>query len=228
MTDFAVGDIHGRSPAFEDVLKKSNFDKESDHLIVLGDIVDGYCNTKKCFEIIKTIKNKTIVRGNHDQWFLEWIETGCELPAWVHQGGYATLESYGFDRRNVPISHIDMLKNSFVYYIDDRNNIFCHGGFDPNIRIEFQEHEVIMWDRSLCHNAHEKWLKHECNNKFLLPHIQEYNHVFLGHTSTGFYDKRYIPLTFGNITMLDTGGGDRGKLTIMNVDTFEYWQSSMK
>jgi len=28
--------------------------------------------------------------------------------------------------------------------------------------------------------------------------------------------------------MLDTGGGDIGKLTIMNVDTLEWWQSNKK
>jgi serine/threonine protein phosphatase 1 len=228
MTNFAVGDIHGRSPAFEDVLKKSNFDKESDYLIVLGDIVDGYRNTKQCFEILEMIKNKIITRGNHDQWFLNWIKTGFELPAWIHQGGYATLESYEFDRRNVPTSHINMIENSLIYYIDYKNNIYCHGGFDPHVRIEFQEDEFIMWDRSLCNRAYEKWLKHEVDERFSLLSIPEYNHVFLGHTSTGFYDKRYIPLTFGNITMLDTGGGDRGKLSMMNVDTFEYYQSDKK
>ena len=34
-----------------------------------------------------------------------------------------------------------------------------------------------------------------------------------------------IPIRFNNVYCLDTGGGWDGKLTIMDIDTEEYWQS---
>ena len=216
-----VGDIHGRAPALTDVLVKSNFDKDRDTLIVLGDIVDGYPFTKECFDILLTIKNKIITIGNHDLWSLNWFLTGQELPVWVHQGGYATMRSYDFDHRNVPAEHINLIKNALTYYMDPQNNIYCHGGFNPKVDIDNQTREFITWDRTLCKYAHDRWIQK--NPVTITP----YNHVFLGHTSTMFFHSKK-PLIMGNVIMLDTGGGDVGRLTIMNVETLEFWQSEKK
>jgi serine/threonine protein phosphatase 1 len=219
---FALGDPHGRAPALIDVLEKSNFNKDKDTLIVLGDIVDGYPWTRECFDILLTIKNKIIVAGNHDTpWALNWFINGIELPVWVHQGGYATMRSYDFNYHNVPQEHIDLIKNAHPYYIDTQNNIYVHGGFNPKIPITNQTQEFITWDRTLCKYAHDRWIQK--NPVTITP----YNHVFLGHTSTMFFHSTR-PLIMGNVIMLDTGGGDIGKLTIMNVETLEYWQSDRK
>lgn len=213
MSAYVVGDIHGRLEALEEVLEKSNFDRENDTLISLGDVCDGGKDTKKCFNILGTIKNKIITIGNHDRWYLNWIDTGKELPVWVMQGGYATMRSYGFNPNNVPDEHIRMLRDSIPYYIDSDNNIFVHGGFNPRVAIEKQTTEFITWDRTLVKYANEK--------KSI---IKPYNRIFVGHTTTQFY-KSEVPLFLGNVIMMDTSAGHKGKLTIMNVDTLEYWQS---
>ena len=215
MKTYAIADIHGRAPALSDVLIESNFNKSKDTLICLGDIVDGYPWTKDCFDILLGIKNLIFILGNHEVWALNWFLTGEELPIWVHQGGLATMSSYDFDYHNVPQSHIDLIKNAHTYYIDNKNNIYCHGGFNPKVPVEKQTQEFITWDRTLCKYAHD----HK-------PIIKPYNHVFLGHTSTGFFDNRaFLPQFYGNVIMLDTGAGDIGKLTIMDVDSLGYWQS---
>lgn len=222
MRTLCLGDVHGRAPALEDILQKSVFDKIKDNLVVLGDIVDGYPWTRQCFEILNTINKKTVIFGNHDLWYMNWVETGKEPPIWINQGGTATLYSYGYDRKNVPKSHLKMIKSAPFYYIDKKNNLYCHGGFDPGIPIETQPKDAIMWDRSLFQLACERYKE---NNPLIL---NDYKRVFIGHTSTGFYNREFKPLIFGNIVMLDTGGGDIGKLTIMDVDTLEYWQSDKK
>jgi serine/threonine protein phosphatase 1 len=212
---FAIGDIHGRSTALDYVLKISEFDPENDTLIPLGDVVDGGYKTKKCIDILITIKNKILIQGNHDEWALHWMKTGIELPIWVHQGGYATMKSYNYNWKSVPKKHISFLESAIPYYIDNNNNIYVHGGFDPNKRIEFQDPYDIMWDRDII-------------NYSRLKPIPNYNHVFIGHTTTQIIDKKIMstePLTFNNLTMLDTGAGWNGKLTIMNTETRMYWQS---
>ena len=134
-----VGDIHGRAAALEEVLEKCNFDRVRDTLISLGDIVDGGRETKRCFEILETIPNKIICLGNHEEWCLNWFLMGIEYPLWVHQGGYATMESYGFDRTNVPDSHkcySDYNQEAYKYPPKtklfpcriERNNICFAGG----------------------------------------------------------------------------------------------------
>ena len=221
MTSYAIGDIHGRAPALIEVLDKCDFNNSTDSLIVLGDIVDGYPWVRECFDILDTIKNKTICFANHDRWFLDWCKTGQELPVWVHQGGYNTLRSYDFDNKNVPESHIKMIETSKTYHIDSHNNFYCHGGFNPKVPIENQEDDFILWDRTLCKYAHDRWIQKNPVK------IEPYNRVFLGHTSTMFFHSTR-PLIMGNVVMLDTGGGDVGKLTIMNTETLEYWQSEKK
>jgi len=219
--NFVIGDLHGRAPALIEVLDKCNFNNDHDTLIVLGDIVDGYPWVKECFDILDGIKNKVICTGNHDQWALNWCKTGQELPVWVHQGGYATLRSYDFDNRNVPESHVKMIETSKIYHVDDKKNLYCHGGFNARVPIENQEDEFILWDRTLCKYAYNRWIQKNPVN------IEPYKKIFVGHTSTMlFHSSR--PLIMGNVVMLDTGGGDIGKLTIMNVDTLEWWQSNKK
>jgi serine/threonine protein phosphatase 1 len=221
MTTYALGDVHGRAPALIEVLDKSNFNDATDTLIVLGDIVDGYPWIRECFDILDGIKNKVICSGNHDLWWLNWCNTSKELPVWVHQGGYATLRSYDFDNKNVPESHVKMIENAKIYHVDSQHNLYCHGGFNARAPIENQDDEFIMWDRTLCKYAHDRWIQKNPVD------IKPYKKIFIGHTSTMFFHSTR-PLIMGNVVMLDTGGGDVGKLTIMNVDTLEYWQSEKK
>jgi serine/threonine protein phosphatase 1 len=202
-------------------LDKCNFDNDHDTLISLGDIVDGYPWTRECFDILDGIKNKVICNGNHDRWWLNWCKTGQELPVWVHQGGYATLRSYDFDNRNVPESHVKMIETSKIYHIDDNKNLYCHGGFNARVPIENQEDEFILWDRTLCKYAYNRWIQKNPVD------IEPYKKIFVGHTSTMFFHSTR-PLIMGNVVMMDTGGGDIGKLTIMNTETLEWWQSEKK
>lgn len=223
MTTFAIADIHGNELGFNECLEKCEFDINNDTLIVLGDICDGGRHVRQVIDKLLTIKNKIIILGNHDcdPWALGWMKTGHELPVWWHQGGIHTAESYSMDYKSVPKDHIKLLADALPYYVDDKNRVFVHGGFLPNIPIENQPIDVLLWDRDLFCNYAPKNI------------IQNYNHVFVGHTTTQFFNRLTFPepstkpLTFNNLTGLDTGSGWDGKCTIMDVDTFEYWQSDI-
>ena len=84
------------------------------------------------------------------------MKTGEELPVWVHQGGRATMRSYDFNWKSVPSSHVFMMENALPYYIDDKRNIFVHGGFNPNVPIENQTLHDITWDRALIQYAQDQ------------------------------------------------------------------------
>jgi serine/threonine protein phosphatase 1 len=241
MTTYVIGDIHGRNLAFEDVLSRCKFDFQEDCLISLGDECDGGVGTKQVFDILSKIENLIVIRGNHNEWFHDWVKTGRELSIWVNQGGLATLRSYDFDRKNVPDAHIRILENSILYYIDDKNRIFVHGGFDPNKRIEFQDPDVILWDRDLIYYASGYYTDNMGKKIKVRGHnIPGYSRVFVGHTTTQFLHRDVIelidepdldpfkPRFFNNLVMVDTGAGWSGKLTIMNVDTLNYWQSDIQ
>ena len=51
-----------------------------------------------------------------------------------------------------------------------------------------------------------------------------YKEIFIGHTPVIRFGES-TPMNFKNIWNVDTGAAFTGKLTIMNVDTKEFWQS---
>jgi serine/threonine protein phosphatase 1 len=217
MTRYVIGDIHGRGNELNRLLKKCGFDYDKDQLIILGDVVDGGFETKKAIDILLRAKNRVLIAGNHDYWTLAWMKTGAEPPIWTTQGGRATMYSYGFAFKDVPKEHVDFLKSSVDYYLDEKNNLFVHGGMDPRKPIACQDIHTLMWDREII--------------PYVMAHgeIEGYAHVFIGHTSTALIqDGRFTPLIIDNLIMMDTGAGNNGgKLTIMDIDTFEYWQENI-
>jgi serine/threonine protein phosphatase 1 len=57
--------------------------------------------------------------------------------------------------------------------------------------------------------------------------ISHFNEIFVGHTPTQFI-KESSPKKFSNLWMLDTGVYLSRKLSIMDIETKEYWQSNSK
>jgi Calcineurin-like phosphoesterase/Polyketide cyclase / dehydrase and lipid transport len=89
MKTFVLGDIHGVSRALDQCMDRSVFDFENDCLIQLGDVVDGYADVYECVETLLRVKHLIALKGNHDDWFLEFIRTGYHPTGW-NFGGKAT------------------------------------------------------------------------------------------------------------------------------------------
>lgn len=215
MRRFVFGDIHGAYLALMQCLQRSKFDYQNDKLIVLGDVCDGFPETKQCVNELLKIKNLIFILGNHDYWALDYFKNGNKEYMWVTQGGYNTIQSY---EDKMPKSHIKFLENAVLWHIED-NILFVHGGIRPGTLVEENNAEYIMWDRDLICNAQKKG-----HNRKDYKMQSIYAEIFVGHTTTGHF-KTYEPVKFCEISDLDTGGGWEGKLTIMNLDTREYWQS---
>lgn len=217
MKTFVVGDIHGAYKALMQCFERSGFDKTDDRLIVLGDVCDGWTQVKECFDELLTIKNLTYVLGNHDLWTLQWAQTGAANDVWLGQGGKNTLVSY--NQGPMPQAHVDFLAQ-VPRYVKENDRLFVHAGFDPSKPIESQDQELLVWDRKLIVDAFQK---HNADSSFRFGGFKE---IFLGHTPTLIFhvDK---PLHLCNVWAMDTGAGWSGRLTIMNIDTQEYWQSDV-
>ena len=246
MRTFVIGDIHGAHKALKQCLERSNFNNDTDTLIQLGDVVDGWSEVYECVEELLKIKNLIAIRGNHDDWFRQFLKDLGHPCSWL-QGGEGTLKSYcnNLDKQyvtkdrgyvtdllsiDIPIDHINFFLNKQKpYHVDENNNLFVHGGFNRHFDIEdtiYNGEDILMWDRDL-------WLAAlsygtiEPEDYLLKPKFRTYNkfnEIFIGHTTTLNWrtDK---PMNKANVWNLDTGGGFKGKLTIMDVETKEFWQS---
>lgn len=248
MRIFAMGDIHGTYKALKQCLERSNFNYEEDTLIQLGDIADGYSEVYECVEELLKIKNLISIRGNHDDWFNLFIEDGYHPAGW-NQGGLGTLKSYlrnvdpnytddyihrkfiaygnNFNKicpleiDDIPFEHKMFFQKQKNYFVDKENRLFLHAGFDRSKTISETYIEDYFWDRDL-------WSHAKCTKgKDKLTTFDNFNKIFIGHTHVdGGKNTNAKPLYAGNLVWnLDTGAGYYGKLTIMNVDTEEYFQS---
>ncbi len=222
MRTFAIGDIHGAHKALKQVLERSNFDYENDRLIVLGDVVDGWPETPQVIEELLKIKDMVLIMGNHDHWADGWFEFGWAPMIWMEQGGRATVNAY-LQHPELMVKHRDFFKQAHYYFIDENNRIYLHGGFQRGIDIKAQLPAMFMWDRTLATKAANSKTGKESLN------VHEYSEVYLGHTTINSFKNLAAnkPHIGGNVILLDTGAGWEGVLTIMNVDTKEYFQSDI-
>lgn len=249
---FVIGDIHGNHKGLLQCLERSKFDNNVDTLISLGDVVDGHCESFEVVEELLKIKNLIAIKGNHDDWFNQWIVTGINPSQWG-QGQKATGLSYlshsrpnqpwrgvnngltGFEpaikSNDIPDRHIEFFANQLPYYKDDQNNLFIHGGFNRHFLLDDQDKSMFWWDRDLWSqalsfgtmSAMQTETKKEFVPKFKI--LEETKEIFIGHTSTQFW-KVDEPMHAANIWNLDTGGGWFGKVSIMDIDTKKFWQSN--
>ena len=238
------GDIHGAYLALVQVLERCGFDYDNDELITIGDIVDGWEDSYRCVEELLKIKNRIDIRGNHDFWFQEFLDTTVHSERWG-MGALSTAKSYAkaagiellvHNRTNeyfepdagytinlnsgdIPETHITFFRRQNNYYKDHLNNLFVHGGFNLTIPIKDTLPYTLMWDRHLWSRALQ--VK---DTSMKLMYVEDFNQIFIGHTAVRGTDK---PIKADKVWNVDTGAGGGGKLTIMDVDTNEYWQSDI-
>lgn len=249
MRTFVLGDIHGGARALAQVLARAEFDYMNDTLIQLGDVADGWSETYECVEILRQVRYLIAIRGNHDQTFNQWLKTGSHPYNW-DQGAFETLKSYckavDFDLKYhrtvtrdvqnrevtnylvnaipeiIPQAHADFFRKQIKYYVDDDNNIFVHAGFDRRAPFKLQHEDIYYWDRELWAHARQS-VNSEKNLSFADPDIRE---IFIGHTATTAWDMD-IPMKADKVWNMDTGGGFHGRLSLMEVNTKELWQSDL-
>ncbi|MBF0571631.1 MAG: metallophosphoesterase [Candidatus Omnitrophica bacterium] len=216
MKTFVIGDIHGTYKALLQCLELSRFDRDKDRLICLGDVCDRGKQVRECIDELLTLPGCIYILGNHDAWSLEWAINGKMPQEWLDQGGAQTMMSY--KETGMPGEHIRFLAEAHFYFVD-QNRLFVHGGFDPQRTVEETPKEIFLWDRSLLKKA-QQFQMASADYKF-----GNYDEIFVGHTPTLNFGKEG-PQKFCNVWGLDTGAGWGARLTIMDVDTKEFWQSN--
>lgn len=216
MKTFVMGDIHGQYTALVGCLTAAGFNYDHDRLITLGDVCDRGPQVKECIDELLKIRHLIFILGNHDAMTLEWAIYGELTNEWLHQGGSATALSY--KDGGMPKEHITLLAKAPLYF-DDGRRLFVHGGFDVELGVEETPKEIFLWDRGLYDSAEQ--LHPTCPEwKF-----GDYDEIFIGHTPT-LFQKKNVPVKLCNVWIMDTGACFRGgKLTIMDVDTKQFWQA---
>lgn len=201
---FVIGDIHGAYRALRQCVERSGM-KDDDHLICLGDVCDGWPDTKQSVEYLLNLKKVTYVLGNHDLWLFNWMQSSKSESIWLNQGGEASVKSYA---DGVPPTHFQFFQKALPYFIEN-NCLFVHAGIDPRKPIEEQGMDTFLWDRSLVYQALEFY------NLGLNRKLTSFDEVYVGHTPI----QSKMPIKACGIWMMDTGAGWSGVLSMMDVES---------
>lgn len=254
---FVLGDPHGSFKAMLQCFERSGFDYENDKLICLGDVVDGWPDTVLCIEELLKIKDMVYIMGNHDVWARGWLQKGKEPIIWTEQGGKASIRSWRSNPElmvsqrdffeNRPCYYIDDQNRIFVHggFIPGvplpEEKVYA--GYDfLTIYQGKNTLERLLWDRDLFQSTEavpdfaEVYIGHTTTSHWEVVIDSLYNKAYtvdkfrskLKREATQMYRDSYIePVIMENIYRMDTGAGWEGKLSIMDIDTHEFWQSDL-
>ncbi|MBE0455459.1 metallophosphoesterase family protein [Roseovarius autotrophicus] len=204
---YAIPDIHGQDALLDEALERIEADGgPGARVIFLGDLVDRGSDSRAVIERLMAGQAEgrdwTVLRGNHDQLFLDFLDHGTihsprilSGKSWLHPrlGGAGTLASYGVRasegapawseaRAAVPRAHRDWLAR-LPYWHDTGEMLFVHAGIRPGLPLSGQDPADLLWIR-------DGFLDHVGPHPWLVVH---------GHTALDH------PTHFGNRIDLDGG-----------------------
>lgn len=227
MRKLVIGDIHAGVRALKQLLERAEVTPE-DQLIFLGDYVDAWSEAVETVDFLLGLQkthNCTFIKGNHDELCYEWLTTGQDNHTWLQHGGSATKASYQNTDAATIERHLKFYENLELYQLDDKNRLFLHAGFT---NLKGVEHEYftksLYWDRTLWELALS--VNPQLGpDHFLYPkRLLQYHEIFIGHTPVTRIGET-TPQKAVNVWNVDTGAAFNGPLTMMDVDTKQFWQS---
>ncbi len=227
MRTLVIGDIHGGLKALTQLIEIAKVTKD-DRLIFVGDYVDGWSESAQVIqyliELSKTDKCN-VIKGSHDVWCGQWLRTGDGDSVWLAHGGKETVDSYdGFSEADKK-QHLYFFEDMQLYHIDNDNRLFLHAGFTSGYGVEREIHkENFYFDRTLWEMA-LTMDKHIDKQSELYPNrLKHYHEIYIGHTPTTNF-KQSQPMKAINVWNVDTGAAFKGKLSAMDLETKEMFQS---
>ncbi len=168
MKTFVVGDIHGRRAQLAALLGVLPYDKDSDSLVFLGDLIDRGPDAPGVVEDVIALKLGTperviVIRGNHEQMMLDFIDDDSRLWLAHVTGGDQTFQQYtetplhleteeDFDNarrqieESVPPEHIEFFRQMPLYHEDDYA-LYVHAGLDHGKHPRDTERRHLLWAR---------------------------------------------------------------------------------
>ncbi len=223
---FAVGDIHGCKELLNVIHNKiieASKNKEGEKLLIyLGDYIDREPDIKGTIQTLIDFQPENFIQvfllGNHEQMLLDFMAgKRNSLYIWLGNGGLETLESYGSDvnsyidhsmelkdeelirkqfTRLLPSSHKNFF-NKLILNYEWGKYFFVHAGINPDLPIEKQEKETMLWTRE----------KNFFNPKMTCSKI-----IVHGHTPVEKIEKYPFRIN------LDTGSFYSGKLSCLKIE----------
>lgn len=219
---FVFGDVHGQLLAFLRLIEKIKFDKNKDHLILLGDLIDRGPNS---LEVLLYAIDKpyiTILAGNHEELMCEAMlsETSRKSSRiiWEMNGGeWANIH-------NPDLLYMLAVKmyEQFYYMVTVE--------LDSGLKFGLTHGDIIgsSWNELVKNSDNEKlmkqllWSRKRANAKEAVNFpIRDVDYTLHGHTP-----KKSLTM-FHNSIFIDTVSGASKVLTALNLCEFAKCQDAV-
>lgn len=214
-----LGDIHGELDALKSaIIKIKSYYREgiesgAIQLIFLGDYVDRGPDSCGVLDYLIELKQKyncIFLLGNHDYEWLNDCKKGDGVFVSYDQGAKETLESYTSKGRPYQdLAHMQFLEECKLFYIDSKNNLFVHGGYNRHYDINDSArnpYTTFLWDRDLVLSAFS--FENYKNPTARFADKNQFNWKFVGHTPTQYFDSNdVIILKRSKVVLCDVGCG---------------------
>lgn len=227
MRTLVVGDIHGGYKALLQVIERAKVTPE-DYIIFLGDYADGWSQTPQVLDFLISFEKThqtTFIKGNHDDLCEQFLRGKTMQEKWFVHGGKATFDAYQNIDNQTKKRHLEFISKMKLYVLDAQNRLFLHAGFTNLRGIEHEYfQESFFWDRTLWETAMATPEKESSADILFPKRLELYKEIFIGHTPTVRFGQ-YQPMRRHSVWNVDTGAAFDGSITIMDIETKEFWQS---
>lgn len=219
------GDIHGCFDKLTSLLDKVCLNEE-DLAIFVGDFIDRGDNVADTLKwVIEQSKKKNFIflRGNHEQMMLDTFHKRMNKLTWAFNGGMKTIQALSklkSEDETFIERVLDFMENLPLYHsmtIGGREYVFAHAGIEAGIPLEEQDEDFLLW-------AREGFFNHYDGEAIVIS----------GHSPVQAFKEfgvadnpRPVRLPGRNVVMIDTGSfiKGNGKISCVDILTYEYWQS---
>jgi serine/threonine protein phosphatase 1 len=204
---FIVGDVHGCLDMLKELIAKIDWDRGNDTLVFVGDYIDRGDDPKGVVDYILDLRRESslveCLKGNHEAMLLNFLG-GIDSEVFLVNGGWRTMESYGSynlqeNKSAIPSDHRKFYA-SLKLYLELDDYYIVHAGFKPEVKIEKQTEEDMLWIRKA----------------FLYSDYDFGKRVIFGHTPLK------EPLIEANKIGIDTGAVYGNKLTCLELPKFVF------
>ena len=135
MRTFVIGDIHGCSAAFRKLLERLEPNKETDRLILLGDLFDRGPDSYGVFRIVKKLADSygdrfVLLRGNHENYLIQRHLSLSQRLMWERVGRRASVQSFRQNGARMEDCADWLEEHSVLYYKSEEPAFFqcVHAG----------------------------------------------------------------------------------------------------
>ena len=250
-----IGDIHARYERLRGALEKASFSPEKDILYSVGDFCDRGDKPVQTLEYLMDLGDSfRPVLGNHDAWLESAPITGVADPNWTDNNGGAVTEKAIFSMPEDWRERLKQWLSGIPLIRVMEDDIIVHGGIpaglgedmvtriakidrpvplfrmlwngetrDELILIDFMER--FYWDRDYILSAlRSVYGDNPMRRTRLREPFDTEKTIWIGHSQLvsgkPFHSEAY------HLWAIDTGAGSgRGPITVMDMDTKEYWQA---